>query len=64
MLKGPETRTRNLLEYESDSLTIRPQLQHSSAIKKNNEAQLLVYLKSICLYGLTGSSKVSSKDIG
>ncbi len=24
-------------------------VQHSSAIKKNNEAQLLVYLKSFCL---------------
>ncbi len=41
-------------------------VQHSSAIKKNNEAQLLVYLKSFLLISMirTGSSKVSSKDIG
>ncbi len=30
----------------------RKQIQHSSAIKKNNEAQLLVYLKSFLLVSM------------
>ncbi len=46
------------------SRTQKKKVQHSSAIKNNNNEAIVSLSSHFCLYVWTGSSKVSSKHIG